>query len=459
MEKREIPYVVPTENEIEEMMKGIGIKNVDELYNDIPSRYLLKEFDFPSSKSEIEVKKIIEKILSKNRCMGELKLFIGGGVWPHYIPSAVKEIVSRSEFLTSYTPYQPEVSQGILQALFEYQSLLAELLEIDVVNASMYDWATALGEAFRMAARVTRRKKIFYPHYVSPQRREVALTYSSGMSLRLEDYMQLEDGSADIEDLQDRLDRDVAAIYIEYPSYLGFIPKNIKTVGELAHESGALFIVGVDPTALGVLEAPGRLGADIVVGEGQPLGLPMSFGGPLLGILGCKLEPRLLHSLPGRLIGMTTTTRGDERAYCMILQSREQHIKREKATSNICTNQALCAVTVAAYLSLLGKNGFIELGRQILAKTNYMIKRLSEISGVKAPLFNALHFKEFAYKLDGCSSRELLKKLLENGIVGGIDLSREFSELDNSILTCVTEMHSKQDIDQYVNIVREVVER
>ena len=456
---REIPYVVPTEDEVKEMLKEIGVKDVDELYSDIPSKYLLERFDFPSSKSEIEVKEIIKEILSKNKCMDELKLFIGGGAWPHYIPSAVKEIASRSEFLTSYTPYQPEVSQGILQALFEYQSLLAELLEIDVVNASMYDWATALGEAFRMAARVTGRKKILYPHYISPQRREVASTYSSGMRLRLEDYMHLEDGSVDVEDLQNKLDRDVAAIYIEYPSYLGFITKNIKTVGELAHESGALFIVGVDPSALGILEAPGRLGADIVVGEGQPLGLPMSFGGPLLGILGCRLEPRLLHSLPGRLIGMTKTLRDDERAYCMILQSREQHIKREKATSNICTNQALCAVMVAAYLSLLGKNGFIELGRQILARTNYMIKKLSEISGVNVPLFDAPHFKEFAYRVDGYPSNELLRKLLERGIVGGIDLSREFEELGNSILTCVTEIHSKQDIDQYVNTVKEVVER
>ena len=453
-----IPYIALTEDEVREMLREIGVKNVDELYSDIPSKYLLERFDFPLPRSEMEVKELVEKILSKNRCMGELKLFIGGGAWPHYIPSAVKEIVSRSEFLTSYTPYQPEASQGILQALFEYQSLLAELLEIDVVNASMYDWATALGEAFRMAARVTRRRRILYPHYISPQRREVASTYSSGMGLRLEDYMQLEDGSVDLEDLKGRLDRDVAAIYIEYPSYLGFIAKNIKAVGELAHEVGALFIVGVDPTALGIFEAPGRLGADIVVGEGQPLGLPMSFGGPLLGILGCKLEPRLLHSLPGRLIGMTKTLRGDERAYCMILQSREQHIKRERATSNICTNQALCAVTVAAYLSLLGRDGVVELGRQILARTNYMIRKLSEISGVKAPLFDAPHFKEFAYKVEGHPSHKLLRKLLEKGIVGGIDLSKEFDELGNSILTCVTEIHSKQDIDQYVNIVKEVVE-
>ena len=205
---REIPYVVPTEDEIKEMLKEVGVKDVDELYSDIPSKYLLERFDFPPSKSEIEVKEMIKEILSKNKCMDELKLFIGGGAWPHYIPSAVKEIASRSEFLTSYTPYQPEVSQGILQALFEYQSLLAELLEIDVVNASMYDWATALGEAFRMAARVTGRKKILYPHYISPQRREVASTYSSGMRLRLENYMHLEDGSVDVEDLQNKLDRD-----------------------------------------------------------------------------------------------------------------------------------------------------------------------------------------------------------------------------------------------------------
>ncbi|MCS7125396.1 MAG: aminomethyl-transferring glycine dehydrogenase subunit GcvPA [Aigarchaeota archaeon] len=454
------PYLGLTQEEINSMLMEMGIEKIEELYRDIPSKFFLKRpLQYSQPMSEEEVRQHIKKILSKNKVANQIKLFIGGGAWFHLIPSAVKEIVRRSEFLTSYTPYQPEVSQGMLQALFEYQSLMAELLDIEVVNSSMYDWATALGEAFRMVSRVTKRSKILYPQYISPERLKVAETYTEPTNIMMVEYIQNRiDGSVDLEDLKKKIDQDTAAVYIEYPSYLGFIPLNIREVGEIAHDHKALFIIGVDPTALGVFESPGKLGADIVVGEGQPLGMPVNFGGPLLGIMGCRMERELVHQLPGRLIGMTVTHKG-ERAYTMILQAREQHIKREKATSNICTNQALCALTAAVYLSLLGKNGIRILGEQILARTKYLISRLSKIVEVEAPLFKSIHFKEFTYRVVNKQSREVLRRLFEKNIVGGISIDGMFRDVGDAILTCVTEIHSKEDLDYYVDSLKEVVER
>lgn len=452
------PYIGLTDEEISAMLSEMGISGINELFGDIPHRLFIdEEPKYSRPLTEIEIKEIIKKTISKNIGLGEVKLFIGGGVWPHFIPSAVKEILRRSELLTSYTPYQPEVSQGMLQALFEYQSLMVELLDIEVVNASMYDWATALGESFRMAKRVKKKNKILYPRYISHERLEVAKTYSEPSNIILQEYSQSGiDGSADLEDLKSKMNKDVAAVYIEYPSYLGFIPYNIREVGEIAQDNGALFIVGVDPTILGIFESPGKLGADIVVGEGQPLGLPMSFGGPLLGIMGCRFDSQLIHQLPGRLVGLTETIEGG-RAYTMILQAREQHIKREKATSNICTNQALCAVAVAAYLSLLGKNGMIELGKQILAKTRYLANRLSKIDNVKAPLFKAIHFKEFTYRVENERAENVLTELYKKQVVAGIDVGRFYNDLPEAILTCVTEIHSREDLDMYVEFLREVV--
>lgn len=453
------PFIGLTDEEISNMLSELGLKDVHELFRDIPPKlFLNKELKLSRQLTEAEVKETIKNMILKNVILGEAKIFLGGGVWPHFIPSVVKEILRRSEFLTSYTPYQPEVSQGILEAIFEYQSLMAELLDIEVVNASMYDWATALGESFRMAKRVKRRNKILYPQYISYERLEVARTYSEPSNIILQEYSQNNvDGSVDLEDLKDKIDRDVAAVYIEYPSYLGFVPSNIREVGEIAHDYDSIFIIGVDPTLLGIFESPGRLGADIVVGEGQPLGLPMSFGGPLLGIMGCRMDSQLIHQLPGRLIGLTETIRG-ERAYTMILQAREQHIKREKATSNICTNQTLCAVAVAVHLSLLGKNGFVELGKQILARTRYLINRLSRIDNVQIPFFKAIHFKEFTYRVRNKKAEDVLKKLYEKNILAGINVGRFYSHLPEAILTCVTEIHSKDDLDIYAESLRKVVE-
>ena len=449
------PYIGLTDEEIRSMLAEMGLSSFDELYRDVPEKLRLDDSERFTRMSEEEVISNVHSILSKNKSSGELKHFIGGGVWPHHIPSVVKEVVRRSEFLTSYTPYQAEASQGVLQALFEYQSLMAELLDIDIVNSSMYDWATALAEAFRMAKRVTRRSKILYPRYISPQRLEVARTYTEAADMNIEEYKQSRfNGTADLEDLKQKISDDVAAVYVELPSYLGFIPLNIREIGEIAHDKKSLFIIGVDPTILGIVEAPGTLGADIVVGEGQPLGIPMSYGGPLLGIMGCKMDRRLVNQMPGRIIGMTSA--GEERAYAMILQAREQHIKREKASSNICTNQTLCAIAAAVYLSLLGKEGIRRLGEHILARTKYLSKRLASIDGVEAPLFKAPHFKEFTYRVEGKHPDILLERLMRKGVLGGVNVGSEFNELKNSILTCVTEIHSIRELDMYVSLVEEV---
>lgn len=445
-----------TDEDLRQMLQAIGVKNIMDLYSDIPSKYILSSPPgVEGPLSEPELIKHVKNILAKNR--KGLRLFLGGGVWPHHVPAAVKEIVSRSEFVTSYTPYQPEISQGVLTALFEFQSLVADLYEIDAVNSSMYDWATAVGEAFRMAYRYNGRNKIVYAGHCGPGRIRVAETYVKPLGLRLVKASFDDRGRVDEESLKTLVDHETSAVYVENPCYLGAVVENVEAVGEITHDRNALFIVGAEPTSLGLLRPPGALGADIVVGEGQPLGLPMNFGGPLLGILGCRDDRKLIHSMPGRMVGMAETLGDKRRAFTMVLRAREQDIKREKATSNICTNQALCAITAAAYLSLLGKHGLQSLARHIFEKTAFFIEALQKVDGVKAPLLNAPHYMEFTYRKEGHSSEKLLTKLLSVGIVGGIRIREDFPQLGDGVLTCVTEVHSVEDIREYVETVKEVV--
>ncbi|MCS7364657.1 MAG: aminomethyl-transferring glycine dehydrogenase subunit GcvPA [archaeon GB-1867-035] len=445
-----------------EMLKELGIESVDELYSDIPSEVRLnRDLNIPGPMSELEVFKFIKGILDENRNCLEMPVFLGAGCWPHYVPSLVRHIVSRSEFLTSYTPYQAEISQGMLQALFEYQSLICELTEMDVANASMYDWASALAEAALMAVRVTRRSRIVIPRIIHPERRLVLKTYTEPHGIEVVEVgFDSEKGFLDISSLSEVMSRDVAAVYVENPSYLGFVEVNVKAIGEIAHDYGALYIVGVDPISLGFLRAPGSYGADIVVGEGQPLGNPMNFGGPSLGIFACRDDRKLIRHMPGRIIGLTTTIDGSERGFVMALQTREQHIRREKATSNICTNEALCAVAAAVYLSLLGPSGLRSLCETILYNSHYAMRRLNEIPGVRAPLFDAPHFKEFVINVDGSkfSINELHRRLLKFNVHGGKVIKSEFPELGESALYCVTEMHDKSDIDRLIEAFKAILE-
>ena len=442
-------------------MKEIGIKDIEELYADIPEKYKLKrKLNLPEGMPEFEVKKNVEKILSKNKTCDELSVFLGAGCWPHYVPAVVKEIVQRSELLTSYTPYQPEASQGMLQSLFEYQSMICELTGMEVANCSMYDWASALGEAARMASRLTKRNEILVPKIIHPERLATLHVYAepAGITVKTVSYDE-ETGQLNLKDLKSKISEKTAAVYIENPSYLGFIETQVEEIAVETHSKGALFIVGVDPTSLGILKPPGEYDADIVVGEGQPLGNSMNFGGPLLGIFACHDDLKIVRQMPGRVIGMTTTKNGDREGFCMALQTREQHIRREKATSNICSNEALCAVASAVYMSLLGPEGFRELGETIMYKANYAIHLSSQIKGIKAPVFKSPHFKEFTVNFDdaGLKIEEVNKKLLNYGIHGGKDVSKEFPELGETALYCVTEIHSKEEIERLADALEEIL--
>ncbi len=443
------------------MLETIGVKDVWDLYSDVPEELILDSpprVGLSKPVSEIDASRIVMDKLSRNIVYKSPPPFMGCGLCPHYVPAVVEEIISRGEYLTAYTPYQAEISQGLLQALFEYQSLMAELLEMEVVNASLYDGATALGESFLMAARVTKRKKILVPSTMNPRYLRVAETYAYGPGLRIEKIGYNEStGLMDLEDLERKLSgRDVAAVYVEQPSFLGFFEENIHEVSELAHKYGALLIAGIDPLSLGVIEPPGRYNADIAIGEGQPLGLGLNFGGPLLGIFAVKWSGRLVRQMPGRLIGMTVD-KNDQRGYAMILQTREQHIRREKATSNITTNEALMAIASATYLSLLGRNGLKKLSRLILSRSEYAIERLKRVKGLRVPAIGRTHWKEFAasFPLDYKHVHEYLKK---HGIMGGYDISSEFSWLPRTALFCITEVHKREDIDLLVEKIREVVE-
>jgi glycine dehydrogenase subunit 1 len=322
----------------------------------------------------------------------------------------------------------------------------------------MYDWATALGEAGRMCKRLTGRNEVVIPRFTFPDRSAVLQTYIDPIGMRTVEVAQSrEDGQIVLENLKEKVSSDTAAVYLENPSYLGFLENQVDAVAEISHDAGAVFIVGVDPTSLGIIRPPGDYGADIVVGEGQPFGNPVNFGGPLLGILACRSDMKMIRRMPGRIIGMTTTIVDGQRAFAMSLQTREQHIRRGEANSNICTNNALCALASATYLSLLGKSGIRELSEHILAKTKYAINRFSSIDELEVPLFKAPHFKEFTIRFKRAQAEDVLRKLLEQKICGGKSLSPEFPELGESVLVCVTESHSKQQIDNYVDALTEIL--
>ena len=438
-------------------MTEMGIKSIDELYSDIPKQLLLRRrLNLPPPTSEFDVRRQIEALLSKNKTIRDMPMFLGAGCWHHYVPAAVENILQRTELLTSYTPYQPEISQGMLQLLFEYQSMMCELTDMEVANGSLYDWASALGEAARMSMRLTGRREILVPRIIHPERCATLETYIGplGMCVRKVDYDQ-ETGQLNLDHLNTQVSSETAAVYIENPSYLGFIETQGEAAAEAAHDQGALFVVGVNPITLGLLRPPGSYGADIVIGEAQPLGNHMNFGGPLLGIFACRDDPVMIRQMPGRIIGMTTTQDGEDRGFCMVLQTREQHIRRQKATSNICTNEALCAGASAIYLALLGSDGIRELGEAIMTRSHYAIQRLSEVQGLKTPVFESPHFDEFTVHFDKRVS-DVHTGLLQRGIHGGKDLTLEFPELGETALFCVNETHSKEDIDALAKALQEI---
>ncbi|USS40651.1 aminomethyl-transferring glycine dehydrogenase subunit GcvPA [Thermococcus aggregans] len=444
-------HYIPNSAHKEEMLREIGFKSIEDLFSDIP-KGVVQEFNLPEGKSEYEVFLEMNEILNKNKTVLEMPTFLGAGAYFHYVPAHVKHLIERSEFITSYTPYQAEISQGMLQALFEYQSLIGELVGLEIVNASMYDWGTALGEAARMAARVKRKNKFVVPRHIHPERKMVLETFVKGAGIEIEYVKWNEKGQMDLEELKEKA-KDAAGVYVELPNFFGIIEEQIKEIGEIAHENDALFVVGVDPTILGIVEAPGNLGADIVVGEASFLGSALNFGGPRAGIFAIKNDKALIRQMPGRIIGMTKDAEG-KRAFVMTLQTREQHIRRAKATSNICSNEALVAVAAAIHLASLGPKGLEKLGEIILKNTAYFKKRLSEVAEIP---FDAVNFKDVPATFE-IPYEVIHEKLLERGIHGGFYLKPYFPELGETALLAVTETTRREWVEALVKNVKEILD-
>lgn len=435
---------IPNSSIKQQMLKELKIENIEQLFGDIPKEFRIEKLNLPNGKTEMEVKKELKEILKKNKV---LLSFLGGGIYKHYIPSAVKSLVSRAEFYTSYTPYQPEVSQGFLQAMFEYQSLICELTGMDIANSSLYDSSSALGESALMCARINNKNEFIISRAISFEKKLVLKNYVKGAKLKIKEVNFNEDGKINLEELKNVVNENTCGIYIENPNYFGIFEDEIDKVKEIIGKS--LFVVGVNPISLGIVKSPKEYNADIVIGEGQCLGNAMNFGGPLLGIFACKKE--FLRQFPGRIVGLTKDING-ERAFCLTLQTREQHIRRSKATSNICTNNALTALTATIYISLLGKNGLKKLAELNLKKANYLAREICKINGFKKA-FNSLHFNEFVIQSEK-SAEEINKKLLKKGILGGLLLEKHFPELKNSMLIGITEMHDKESLDKFVSVFR-----
>jgi len=433
------------------MLETLGIDDVEELFSDVPEKVRVPGIPLPKGMSEPEMARNVRSILQANATAEDMPCFLGGGIYHHHVPAAVRSIVMRSEFITSYTPYQAEISQGMLQALFEYQSLVAELTGMDVINSSNYDGSTALGEAATMSYRIRPKRKFLVPEAMSWEKKSVLRNYVMGAGMEVVEYAyDPYSGCLDKEDLAAKFDDEVSGIYVEVPNIFGIIDPGALTLKKTYPD--AVLVVGFNPISLGVLTPPGEYGADIAVGEGQPLGLGMNCGGPLLGLFGCRQEH--VRKMPGRLIGMTKDKNG-ERAYCMTLQTREQHIRRSKATSNICTNEALMAVTAAAYLSIVGPQGLKGIAQINMRNAKVLRERIDELDGFDSPVFAAHHFNEFTIC---CNVRpeKLNKLLLRHGVIGGMDLKAHVPRLADHMVLATTEMHNEADHDRLVNALREV---
>ena len=442
-------YIGNTNQDREEMLKEIGIKDIDALFKSVPeSVHLNRKLNLPEAQSEMELVKNIKSLSKQNSNLSDFTCFLGAGAYDHYIPALIDQIVSRQEFFTSYTPYQPEISQGTLQVIFEYQSMICELAGMAVTNASMYDGATALTEAAIMACESTRRNEILIAKSVHPESRDVLNTYAKFRNIKVIE-LEYKNGQIDAEDLQNKINSDTAAVIVQTPNFFGVI-EDVGSFNELIHKNKSLLIMSVDPISLGLLKSPGELGADIVVGEGQSLGNSLNFGGPYLGFM--AVTQKLMRKMPGRIAGQTVDKDG-KRGFVLTLQTREQHIRREKATSNICSNQALNALIATIYLATIGKEGLKKVSELCLHKSHYAYNELIK-TGKFSPVFTAPFFKEFMLKSEE-NIDELNAKLLENNIIGGCDAGKYYDELNDCYIVAVTEKRTKEEIDF---MIKKVVE-
>jgi glycine dehydrogenase subunit 1 len=441
-------YSPHTDADRERMLAAIGVETVEDLFADVPATVRAERFEIPPPLTEQEVRRELARLADRNR-IAEVS-FLGAGAYRHLIPSVVGEVVGRAEFATAYTPYQPEVSQGTLQSIYEFQSLICELTGMDVASASHYDGATATAEAALMACRLTRRDRVAVSRSVAPEVRRVLSTYCSGPGIDvLEVPARLEDdGLTDVDAVRRLVGDDVACLIIQQPSFLG----GIEPMAELAdatHEPGARFVALVEPFSLAILEAPGVYGADIVTAEGQPFGIPLSFGGPYVGLMAARGE--LVRQMPGRLVGATRDGQG-RKGYVLTLQAREQHIRRERAASNICTNQALCALAATAYLTAVGPNGLREVAELSMIQARQLVGRL-EASGLARRAFSGPYLNEVALRIPDAPRRHAA--LAERGIVAGHLLAGDYPELDDALLMACTELTTDADIERLVAALAE----
>ncbi|MBL4951427.1 aminomethyl-transferring glycine dehydrogenase subunit GcvPA [Neobacillus sp. YIM B02564] len=436
-------YLPMTEQDQKDMLETIGVSSIDDLFSDIPEKVKFKgQYNIKPAKSETGLMKELFKLAKRNADLKENVSFLGAGVYDHYIPVIVDHVLSRSEFYTAYTPYQPEISQGELQAIFEFQTMICELTGMEVANSSMYDGGTALAEAAMLSAGHTKRKTIVVSSAVHPEYRDVLKTYAKGQYLDVVE-VPVNNGITDVEALKKLVKRDVAAVILQYPNFFGRI-EPLKELEEVIHEHKALFVVSSNPLSLGVLTPPGKFGADIVVGDAQPLGIPTAFGGPHCGYF--AVTSKLMRKVPGRLVGQTTDEAG-RRGFVLTLQAREQHIRRDKATSNICSNQALNALAAAVAMTALGKKGIREIAAANLQKAHYA-KNAFKQAGFEV-VYDGHSFNEFVIKLNR-PVKEINQKLLHKGIIGGYDLGRDYPDLVHHMLIAVTEQRTKEEIDTLV---------
>ncbi len=446
-------FIPHSPKEREEMLAAVGLETLEDLFNDIPAKYRFPKLNLPPALTEMEAAAELGYLsMGNDNIRTDLVSFLGAGAYNHYIPAAVDHILRRGEFYTAYTPYQPEISQGTLQAIFEYQSLICALTGMEVSNASHYDGATAVAEAANMAYAQFRgkRRKVVISPTVHPQYRATMRTYIQGMGMKLagdDPNANLEAGPEALERL---IDDNTALIIVQYPDFFGRVYDFTKII-ELAHGKGSLVCVTTNPTALALYNTPGEMGADIVVGEGQPLGIPLSFGGPYLGFFTTRKQ--FIHKMAGRLVGETVDNRG-QRAFVLTLTAREQHIKRERAISNICSNQGLLALAAAVYLSLLGQKGFRQVAELCYHKAHYAAEKINKVKGYSL-CFETPFFHEFSV----CCPKpvaEINNHLLEHGFLGGYDLGQDYPSLKDHMLIAVTEMNTKDEIDALVEVLTEV---
>lgn len=434
-------YLPQTDQDKREMLDTLGVSSVEDLFADIPEEVRFKgALNIPEALSEPELVKYFSRLANKNVNFNTHVNFLGAGVYQHYMPSTVNHMLLRGEFFTAYTPYQPEISQGELQAIFEFQTMVCELTGMEVANSSMYDGATSLAEAAMMAAGHTGKKRVVVSRAVHPEARGVLKTYAYGQSVELVEVGLDSNGVTDLAALEAAVDENTAAVIVQYPNFFGNV-EDLAAIEPIAHGKGALFITSSNPLALGVLEAPGKLGADIVVGDMQPFGIPASFGGPHCGYF--ATTTKLMRKMPGRIVGQTKDENG-KRGFVLTLQAREQHIRREKATSNICSNQALLALAASITMSALGKQGVQEIAMLNLQKAHYA-KQALQAKGLEV-VFTSPFFNEFVVKLSKPVA-EVNKKLLDAGIIGGYDLGLDYPEFAGHTLLAVTELRTKEEID------------